>query len=706
MRKNFFKKIFCFIFVFALAIFSFSALSLNRNFESHANAETSNSVSASTTLSGASKHLYDFLVPKFQSVAKGEVEKTTFSIDKTTLESWGVKYSWTNTELGKSSIVEDDVDTIKTPFFNQFNFSLVTNTILLDLPFECYWFDKTEGYGSTFSAEYTSKKITITEYSVYFRVTKDYMSSTYDENNPAVDTSKTALTSSVLTNAKAIVETNKTLSDYKKLLAYKNTICNLVTYDDEAADDDYTGGYGNQWQVINVFDNNPLTNVVCEGYAKAFQLLCNLSTFESSLIKCYTITGDMVGGTGAGGHMWNIVTMDDLNSYMVDVTNSDTGSVGQDGELFLAGNSTGTIDGGYLFALSPTVSFTYDANAKTIWGTDSSSILKLASSTYEEERTEIVVEENQKTYNKQPITVVYGTDIGSANICFKLDSKVLTPQNYNWSITYFNDNNNSVGNELAAAPTNAGTYWIKAVATKNDFSDQAVKYFKFIIKKATLSITSVTASGKVYNELSTVSLSDIKISGAFDGDDVSLLPANVTANLSSADVGEYDKVNLSNFILSGADKNNYEIQNINDVNLSTKIEITKASITTTETFQVVTGEGMTLADVEIEITAKNSAGNEISGTFVWVDDNGNVLDSSTVITKWTVYKYIFTPDNLNYESCEGDVALWIDIETEFNLIKFIKDNASKFAFGAAIVAAIFIGIARHKRRKRRREGAV
>ena len=60
---------------------------------------------------------------------------------------------------------------------------------------------------------------------------------------------------------------------------------------------------------------------VCEGYAKAFQLLCDLTTFNNN-IACYTVSGVMTGATGAGNHMWNVVHMDDENSYLVDVTNS------------------------------------------------------------------------------------------------------------------------------------------------------------------------------------------------------------------------------------------------------------------------------------------------------------------------------------------------------------------------------------------------
>ena len=45
----------------------------------------------------------------------------------------------------------------------------------------------------------------------------------------------------------------------------------------------------------------------------------------------------MDGGTGAGPHMWNIVTMDDGKNYMVDVTNCDGDSEEAQDRLFLVG---------------------------------------------------------------------------------------------------------------------------------------------------------------------------------------------------------------------------------------------------------------------------------------------------------------------------------------------------------------------------------
>ena len=82
------------------------------------------------------------------------------------------------------------------------------------------------------------------------------------------------------------------------------------------------------------------TNVVCEGYSKAFQYLCDLSD-----ITCYTVTGDMDGGTGAGAHMWNIVEQDG-RYYIADITNSDTDSAGENGELFLNTPVKGSVSKG------------------------------------------------------------------------------------------------------------------------------------------------------------------------------------------------------------------------------------------------------------------------------------------------------------------------------------------------------------------------
>ena len=121
----------------------------------------------------------------------------------------------------------------------------------------------------------------------------------------------------------------------EKLAAYKNKICELVSYNDAAADSMSTANGINPWQMIYVFDGSSSTKVVCEGYSKAFQYLCDLSSFSGD-VECHTMGGTMSGGTGAGGHMWNVVTMDDGKNYLVDVTNCNTGTIGSPDKLFLA----------------------------------------------------------------------------------------------------------------------------------------------------------------------------------------------------------------------------------------------------------------------------------------------------------------------------------------------------------------------------------
>lgn len=67
--------------------------------------------------------------------------------------------------------------------------------------------------------------------------------------------------------------------------------------------------------IVGVFDDNKKTDVVCEGYAKAFQLLLNALNIDNIFV-----TG--LGGSDEswGGHAWSMVRMDDGEYYNFDVT--------------------------------------------------------------------------------------------------------------------------------------------------------------------------------------------------------------------------------------------------------------------------------------------------------------------------------------------------------------------------------------------------
>lgn len=323
------------------------------------------------------KAIYEQLKAKIQNVAENG-GSTEFTLP---LQDLGIKETWTKQELGVTgdwsvdqSFTEEAKNAIQTKIFTQ-DTSKIIDVLLADCPYELYWFDKTKGYSSTAypSASVSGETLTFKgglEFS--FAVAQDYQD---NKDQYSVSSSKIAAVTAAIATADKIVADNKGKSDYEKLEAYKDEICKLTDYNDAAADKANATPYGDPWQLIYVFDGNSDTTVVCEGYSKAFQYLCDQSQFTNA--SCYTVTGTMSGGTGEGRHMWNIVKLDG-NNYLVDVTNSDAGTVGADGGLFLAGGS-GSVQDGYTVH---TVSYIYDPDVIDLYGDD---ILALAETGYQQQ---------------------------------------------------------------------------------------------------------------------------------------------------------------------------------------------------------------------------------------------------------------------------------------------------------------------------------
>ena len=163
-----------------------------------------------------------------------------------------------------------------------------------------------------------------------------------------------------------MVAENQGKGTYGKLVAYREYITKAVDYNFDAANTaNYP--YGDPWQLIYVFDNDPDTNVVCEGYSKAFKYLCDLTwTGSDPEVACYLPTGTMDGGTGAGLHMWNIVSIGGAN-YLTDITNCDSGTFGAPDQLFLCG-VRGGVDSGYIADLTGgAVTYVYDKETLALY---------------------------------------------------------------------------------------------------------------------------------------------------------------------------------------------------------------------------------------------------------------------------------------------------------------------------------------------------
>jgi hypothetical protein len=233
--------------------------------------------------------------------------------------------------------------------------------ITADCPFELYWWDKGismswRGYISSDGSSYTFTD----SISFYFGVAEEYSAG---ENT--VKTSTITTVKKAASNAAAIVSKYAGYQDYQKLKAYNDEIQSLSDYNTPATTSSWPYEYGNAWQLIWVFDGDPSTTVVCEGFARAFQYLCDMSTFNGNVV-CYTVNGTAYFSSNSGGHRWNMVTMPDGKNYLVDVTNNDSYD-----SLFLKGYAYGNSSSGYTynFKTGGTARFVFTGSLSPIYST-------------------------------------------------------------------------------------------------------------------------------------------------------------------------------------------------------------------------------------------------------------------------------------------------------------------------------------------------
>lgn len=316
------------------------------------------SYSVGDNLTGNDWRVYNVAKAAIAQIANGTVTDTQITLNLSDFDLDTATY-YDCAALGVSSIGHMNATTQAweltkeaTDAMNaKLNYSLskVVNALLVDCPYEFYWYNKTDGGGTSaesqcsYSISYQGNEAIALAFGSNSQVTISFsVANDYQKNGARYETDpqKTQAAANTVANATAIVTAHKNESDYQKLISYRDAICGLVSYNEGAAASNYDGGYGDPWQLVYVFDNDPTTKVVCEGYSKAFQYLCDLSSFKNQNLYCYTVTGKMaVDEKNGEDHMWNIVTFGAGDNYLVDVTNCDDKTVGYQYELFLRGNT-------------------------------------------------------------------------------------------------------------------------------------------------------------------------------------------------------------------------------------------------------------------------------------------------------------------------------------------------------------------------------
>ncbi len=338
---------------------------------------------AGERLEGKQAWLYQALKEAVADVAAGRRESTLFEFPLAQIFD---NVAYTAEDLGVSDLSSDEAgQAFVGKLFESISGAM--DALLYDCPYELYWYDKTVGHGLSVSRSIQSDGTTClagydTGYArISYSVAAAY-SVSGEDRTCSFDMAKGQAVQSAAAAAGQIVTQNAGKNDYYKLLAYKNAICGLTDYNHEALADGTP--YGDPWQLVYVFDGDPATTVVCEGYSKAFQYLCDLSTFSNASV--ISVSGIMQGGTGAGGHMWNIATLNGIN-YLADITNSDEGTVGSGGGLFLAGYSDTQNQNGktwYLYRINEQnqVYYTYNDDTLSVFGGETGGVLAVSGDSY------------------------------------------------------------------------------------------------------------------------------------------------------------------------------------------------------------------------------------------------------------------------------------------------------------------------------------
>ena len=301
------------------------------------------------------KDVEDELKGKIKEVAAGNLASTQFSFANTwtkTKAEWGITGEVFQTVGVKTTLTPQASEAIRA----KLGLDALMRKQLLEMPYELYWYNKAKGVSMGYGVATSGNNVTVRSLTLSMNVSQDYAKfvDATSYNSFEADTIKTKAVADTPKKAQAVVDAHAGETDYQKLVSYREYIKGEVSYNTGAAGGGYP--YGDPWQLIYVFDDNSATNVVCEGYAKAFQYLCDL-TFQNQEGRPSSalVSGKMDGGD----HMWNVVAIGGRN-YLVDVTNCDTGSIGVPDQLFLCGAAENEVSKKYTVALGKGIVYEYD----------------------------------------------------------------------------------------------------------------------------------------------------------------------------------------------------------------------------------------------------------------------------------------------------------------------------------------------------------
>lgn len=191
--------------------------------------------------------------------------------------------------------------------FESINFTKIMYAICFDHP-EIFYYN---GYGCTKSYYPSNGSVISVTYTIGVKKHGETNANIYNSTNiPIYYTQMMDIIEGVEFNTTSRYDFVKSVHDY---------LCNNITYIN-----DYSYCHDVYGALVN-------GEAVCQGYAEAFKLFCDIYN-----IPCVCITGTANGGA----HMWNAVQMDDGLWYLLDTTWDDQDELGIYRDFFLIGLQT------------------------------------------------------------------------------------------------------------------------------------------------------------------------------------------------------------------------------------------------------------------------------------------------------------------------------------------------------------------------------
>ncbi len=242
---------------------------------------------------------------------------------------------------------------------NVLNVRQIINAVYNENPYNFYWAEGT--YVVSFSAYIENGSCVISMPAVYFPANDDYIGDyagdlsdadgryrVYNVSNDEIPQARFAAGTAHETAKEHTAEPVEEM-----LSSFRDEICGMVSCDTDPSE---MSDFDDPWQIIYVFDGDPLTTANSEGYARAFQSLCDINGIDT----CYTVTGTLSGRP----HMWNVLALDD-ELYLVDLALSDAGMTGENGGLFMVPMDDALYLAASVYTFNPTgalgTEYTFDA---------------------------------------------------------------------------------------------------------------------------------------------------------------------------------------------------------------------------------------------------------------------------------------------------------------------------------------------------------